>query len=264
MPLYCKDDPNWFKYSLNSILAQTISPDEIVLIADGPLTEELDIVVNSYVKQYGALFNVIRFEKNIGLGRLLAKGIEICRNELIVRMDADDYALPNRCEKQLQVFTEQPDIDLVGSNVDEFIGSIDNVVSNVVLPQCNDEIITFAKKRCPVRHPTLMYKKQAVMKAGNYRDYRHAQDYNLIVHMILNGAKMYNIQDVLVYMRVSPDFYKRRGGWKQMKLVLKLKKEFYDYGFYSAKDFAISAIGNAIVCLMPNSVRVFIYKKLLR
>ena len=65
-------------------------------------------------------------------------------------------------------------------------------------------------------------------------------------------------------MRVSADFYKRRGGWKPAKMTLKLKKEFYDHGFYSKKDFLISGVGNAMVCLLPNGLREVFYKKFLR
>ena len=179
-------------------------------------------------------------------------------------MDADDYATPERCEIQLKEFEKAPYLDAVGSNVEEFIGGIENVVSHVVLPEKHEAIVAFAKRRCPIRHPALMYRKSAVLRAGNYRDYRHAQDYNLIVHMILSGAKIYNIQENLMYMRVSPDFYKRRGGWEQAKLVIKLKKEFYDCHFYSFRDFLISGVGNAVIALFPNGVRTAFYKNILR
>lgn len=264
MPLYKNDNLEWFQYSLNSMLNQTILADEIVIICDGALTPELDSKLLEYTSKYSTLFKVYRFKKNVGLGIALAKGIELCSNELVARMDADDYSIPQRCEIQLKTFKSNPYLDVVGSNVSEFIGDIKNVVSYVKLPEMQEQIVEFAKKRCPIRHPALMYKKSSVLKAGNYRNYRHAQDYNLIVHMILTGSKIYNIQDNLTYMRVSPDFYKRRGGWKQMRLIVKLKKEFYDYGFYSKKDFIISGIGNAVVCLVPNHIREVFYKKFLR
>ena len=264
MPLYKKDNPEWFRISMDSILAQTVKPSEIVVTCDGPLPDELDEILQEYIRNNSTLFNVYRFEKNVGLGIALAKGIELCSNNLIARMDADDFAVSNRCEKQLAVFKENPTIDVVGSNVEEFVGDISNVVSHVVLPEKQSEIVKFAKRRCPIRHPALMYKKEAVLKAGNYRDYRHAQDYNLIVHMILSGAQIYNIQENLMYMRVSPDFYKRRGGVEQAKLVLRLKKEFYDCKFYSWGDFLISGVGNAVVALLPNALREAFYKAALR
>lgn len=264
MPLYKNDNPTWLKLAIDSILNQTIPPAEFVLVVDGPISYELRDVVENYKKENGELFKIYYFEQNRGLGKTLADGVNLCRNELIARMDADDFSVPERCEKQLKVFEESPDLDVVGSNVDEFVGDMTNVVAKVRLPQTNDEMKEFAKRRCPVRHPTLMYKKSKVLESGNYRDYRHAQDYNLIVHMFLTGCKMQNIQEVLVYMRVSEDFYGRRGGWNQAKLILKLKKEFLDYGFYSITDFLISGIGNMAVCLLPNKVRKVFYLKVLR
>ena len=264
MPLYKKDNPEWFQYALDSILSQTKVPNEIVITCDGPLSEELENTLQKNVRKAPNLYNIYRFKENVGLGVALAKGIELCKNELIARMDADDYAVKERREKQLMEFETHPEYDVIGSNVEEFIGDLNNVVSHVILPETQDDIVAFAKKRCPIRHPALMYRKSAVLKAGNYRNYRHAQDYNLIVHMILSGARIYNIQENLMYMRVSPDFYKRRGGWEQAKLVLKLKKEFYDCHFYSLGDFMISGVGNAVVALLPNKVREIFYKQVLR
>lgn len=264
MPLYRKDNPEWFQFALDSILNQTVAPSEIVITCDGPLSEELENTLQKNIQKAPALYNIYRFEKNVGLGVALAKGITLCSNELIARMDADDYAVRERCEKQLEIFEEHPEYDVVGSNVEEFVDGLDNVVSHVILPEKQDDIVAFAKRRCPIRHPALMYRKSAVLKAGNYRDYRHAQDYNLMVHMILTGVQIYNIQENLMYMRVSPDFYKRRGGLEQAKLVLRLKKEFYDCHFYSLGDFMISGVGNAVVALLPNQVREFFYKRLLR
>ncbi len=263
-PLYIKDRAEWFIYAMDSMLNQTVKPDEVVIVGDGKLTEELDNAIKNYVNQYPELFKVKIFEQNRGLGKVLADGVNLCSNELIARMDADDYSMPTRCEEQLKILQENPEIDLVGTNVDEFYEEIGNVVAHVVLPENHNEIYKFAKKRCPIRHPSLMYKKSKVLESGNYRDFWHGQDYNLTVHMLLHGCKMYNIQKVLVYMRVNPNFYARRGGVRYMKIILKLKKEFLDYGFYSIWDFIVSGIGSALVCLLPNKMREFIYKKLLR
>lgn len=264
VPVYYKDNPEWLKISLDSMLAQTVVADEFVIIKDGPLTPELDMVLSRYKEMYPELFHVYSLPTNQGLGKVLAYGIMKCRNELIARMDADDYSVPQRCEKQLKKFKEDKSLHIVGSNVEEFSENINRVVSRVKLPEAHEDAVAFAKKRCPIRHPALMYRRSKVLEAGNYRDYRHAQDYNLIVHMILSGARIYNIQENLTYMRVTEDFYKRRGGLKQLKLVLRIKKDFLNCGFYSFNNFFVSAIGNAAVCLMPNLVRELFYKKLLR
>lgn len=263
MSLYINDNAKWFRVSINSMLNQTVPPDEVLIVCDGPLTEELEEVLLSYKKRWKELFTIVRLPKNVGLGAALNKGLPLCRNELIARMDADDYSSPQRCEKQLQVFADC-NVDVVGCNVNEFVGSIDNIVAHVILPEKHEDIVTFARRRCPIRHPALMYKKSSVMKVNNYKEYRHAQDYNLIVRMIMDGSFVYNIQEPLVFMRTSEDFYMRRGGLSHAKIVLKLKKEFFNCHFYSLMDYIISGYGNAIIAILPNRLRKRFYNRFLR
>lgn len=264
MPVYIKDNPEWLKISIESMLNQTILADEFLIIKDGEVTDEIDKVLMSYKEKYPKLFTIHQMSKNVGLGKVLAYGIKECKNEFIVRMDADDYSVKERCEKQLNIFRRNKYVDVVGSNVEEFSESIDNIISHVILPENHEQIIKFAKKRCPIRHPALMYKKSSVLDSGNYSDYYHAQDYNLVVKMIMKGYYFYNIQEPLTYMRVTSDFYKRRGGVKQLKIIYNLKKEFYEMKFYSFNDFFLSTVGNGIVCLLPNFIRELIYIKILR
>ena len=167
MSVYFKENPNWLEYSIESMMNQTVKPDEFVLVEDGPLTEELDSVVEKYAEKYPKILNVVKIEKNGGLGPALKLGVENCRNEYIARMDSDDYSVPDRIEKELNMFLENPDLGMVGSNVSEFIDDIDNVVSSVVLPESNEDIIKFSKKRNPYRHPSVLFKKSVVMSAGN-------------------------------------------------------------------------------------------------
>ncbi len=260
-PVYRQDNPEWVRIAIESMLNQSVRTDDFVVVIDGPISEELQKLIDSYW-DYG-FFNIVQLENNVGLGRALASGVLLCKNEIIARMDADDYSLPDRCERQLNVMREE-DVDVVGTNVNEFMDSIENVVSRVLLPEKHSDIVAYAKRRCPIRHPALMYKKSSVIGAGNYRDFRHMQDYNLAVNMIMKGFTFYNIQTPLVYMRITRDFYNRRGGWKQAKLVWKLKKGFHKQGFYGFGDFMISALGNFIVCLLPGILRELIYRKFLR
>ena len=264
MSVYFKENPNWLEYSIESMMNQTIKPDEFVLVEDGPLTEELDSAVEKYAEKYPKIFNVVKIKKNGGLGPALKLGVENCRNEYIARMDSDDYSVPDRIEKELNMFLENPDLGMVGSNVSEFIDDIDNVVSSVVLPESNEDIIKFSKKRNPFRHPSVLFKKSVVMSAGNYREYYLCEDYDMWLRMIRNNCICYNIQDVLVYMRIGADFYKRRGGSKYFKSIKKFKKEQLENGYFTKLEYYKSVIPHAIVCYMPNNLRDLVYRKLLR
>lgn len=264
MSVYFKEKPEWLDYSISSMMNQTIVPNEFVLVEDGPLTKGLEEVVNKYVKKYPKIFKVVKIEKNGGLGPALKLGIEKCKNEFIARMDSDDYSLPERIEKELEIFEKYPDVGIVGTNVSEFIDSIDNVVCDTILPETNEEIVKFSKRRCPFSHPSVMFKKSEVINAGNYREYYLCEDYDMWLRMLRNDCKCYNIQESLVCMRVGEDFYKRRGGWKYMKTILKFKNELLKTGYFTLFDYLKSTVPHIIVCLIPNSLRDWIYRNLLR
>lgn len=179
-------------------------------------------------------------------------------------MDSDDYCLPERIEKQFEIFESNPDIGMVGTNVSEFIDTIENVVCNVILPETNEEIVDFSKKRNPLRHPSVMFKKSEILSAGNYREYYLCEDYDMWLRMIRNGCKCYNIQNIYVYMRIGEDFFKRRGGHKYFKSIKKFKKEQLHNGYFTKVEYLKTIIPHMIVCYMPNSMRDLIYRKLLR
>lgn len=264
MGVYYKENPKWLKQSIQSMLSQTIVTNDFVIIKDGKLTKELDEIISEYCKQYPDIFNIVELAKNQGLGPALAIGIKECKNELIARMDSDDISIKDRCEKQLNFFKENPDMDIVGSNIAEFIENIDNIQAYRILPEHDNEIKQYAKRRNPFGHPSIMFKKSKVLEAGNYRSYYLCEDYDMWIRMIQKDAHCYNIQEILVYMRIGEDFYKRRGGIKYLKSILKFKKEQYKNGFYSKKDYIISSGSHIFMCLMPNNIREILYKKILR
>ena len=263
MSIYKKDNVEWLKYAVDCMLNQTIKPNEFVIVEDGPLTEELNEVISSYSKN-SDIFNIIKIKKNGGLGLALKLGVEKCNNEWIARMDADDYSPKDRIEKQFKVLEKYPDIGIVGSNAIEFCNDIENVISTVNLPEKPEAINKFAKRRCPFRHSGILYRKSEILRAGNYQECYLFEDYDLYARMLMKGTKGYNVQENLLCVRVNHDFYKRRGGIKYLKSVLKAKKRFYKMGFYSFKDYFISSFAHITVCLMPNKLRDFIYRKFLR
>jgi len=264
MSVYYKENPEWFTYAIESMLNQTVFPDEFVLVEDGPLTDELYAVIDKYVAKYPKLFNIVKIEKNGGLGPALKLGVENCKNEMIARMDSDDWCEADRIDRQFQILETNPDLDIIGSNTAEFIDNVNNITGYVILPEKHEEIVKYSKRRCPFRHNALLYKKSAILKAGNYREFYLCEDYDLYTRMISTGALCYNAQDILVYTRISEDFFKRRGGIKYLKSILRFKKEQLKTGYFSLGDFLKSSIPHIIVCLIPNSLRDYIYRNLLR
>ena len=179
MSVYFKESPEYLKQAIESIQAQTVPTDDFVLVCDGPLNDALDAVIAAKQQEMGSALNVVRLARNGGLGNALNKGIKHCKNELVARMDSDDIAYFDRCEKQIAVFNMRPEVSICSGIVEEFTTEPNIVDSKRVPPETNAEIVEFAKKRCPFNHPCVMYKKSAVEAAGSYQDFYLLEDYYL-------------------------------------------------------------------------------------
>lgn len=264
MSVYIKEEADYFIKSVESMLHQTIKPDEIIIVEDGPLTDDLNKVIDNYVSSFSNTFTIIKNEKNLGLGLSLQKGIIASRNEFIARMDTDDISRNDRCEKQLAIL-DSGDVDVVGGNISEFIDSIDNCVGHRVVPTDHRSICEYLKKRCPFNHMTVMYKKSAVLKAGNYLDLPYNEDYYLWVRMYVSGATFANINEDLVDVRTSEDFYKRRGGKQYFKSEKMVQKYMREKRVISFPRYLYNVlIRFCAEVMLPNGVRRLLFAKFLR
>ncbi len=178
-------------------------------------------------------------------------------------MDTDDIAYPERCEKQLAVFSTK-DVDIVSAAIEEFSASPDAVDARRVLPESHDDILSFAKKRNPFNHPCVMFRKSAVEEAGGYQEIFLLEDYFLWVRMLIKGNKGYNIQEPLLRMRAGSDMYKRRGGLKYAKVQRALFKYMRDQNFIGTKDYLMSCIIRTVSAYVPNWLREYLFKRMLR
>lgn len=263
LSLYVKEHPTYLKQSLNSIFSQTLLPTEIILVKDGPLTKELDEVVGEFCSK-SSIIKVISLSKNHGLGKALNEGLKHCSYNLVARMDTDDIAKPDRFEKQLKIFQDNPIIDIVSSWIDEFESDVSNIISTRTLPETHEEIFRYAQKRNPINHPVVMFRKNAVVEAGGYQHFSLFEDYFLWVRMLLNGAKFYNIQESLLYFRASPDMFKRRGGFNYACTEAKFQWKIYQLGFISFPKTCLNVLVRFGTRIIPNHLRSWIYKKMLR
>ena len=264
MSLYKKEHPEYFRLALDSMINQTVKPDEIVLVEDGPLIPELYAVVDEYTTSYPDLFHIVINEKNLGLGLALNEGLKACRNELVARMDTDDISKPDRCEKQLKRFEEKPHLAIVGSHIDEFVGSPDNVISQRKVPTNSDAIYEYAKKRSAFNHPTVMYRKSAVLKESGYGNLKRNQDVDLFGRMLFAGYKAENIDEALLWFRSSDELAVRRKSWENTKSYIATIKKFWKMGYSSFGNYAMVAIAQTGMYIMPVAVQNWVYKVFLR
>lgn len=263
MTVYTKDNPDYFALSLDSMINQTCKPDEIVIVKDGPIRKQLQDIIDSRKNRQVKIIQ-LQLPVNKGLGLALNEGIKICKNELIARMDADDYSMPNRCELQLKMFEKYPDLDIIGCPVDEFVDDIDNVVGCRNVPYTNDEIYAFAKKRDPFNHPTVMYKKSVVLKAGMYSDYRKNQDTDLWIKMLSNGAQCMNLKKHVFRFRFDRDTYRKRKSWVNTKILLEIRYKAWQSGFNTFFDFLLVATSQIGVYILPVWFQRWLYTAVLR
>lgn len=265
MSVYYKEKPIWLGESIESMLSQTVRAEEFFIVKDGPLTDELDEIIDKYVTKYPELFTILTLEKNMGLGPALAEGVKKCRNEIIIRMDSDDYSVPWRCEKLLQELDKHPECGIIGSYEVEFSEDINKPVAIHRVPETSEQIHKFMRRRCALLHPTVLYKKSVIINCGNYHDVRLYEDYDLFMRAVLeHDIKCYNIQENLYYIRINDAFFKRRGGISYMKIAVGFKWSQYKKGYMSLRDFMVSAGGQAMVCLLPNKMRKWVYLNFLR
>lgn len=264
MSCYKNDNAEFINQAINSIIHQTVQPNEIIIVVDGVVGDEIDSVLRSFEDKFDFI-KVFRQEKNVGLGLALQFGLTKCSFGLIARMDSDDIAVSDRFEKQLKMFEMDSQLDIVSGDIYEFIESPEDIVSKRCLPSQNQDIKEYMKTRCAINHMAVMMKKQAVLSAGNYQDWHYNEDYYLWIRMLINGAKFANIAENLVFVRVGKDMFKRRGGKKYYKSEKKLQKFMLDNGVIDKKTFLLNVLKRYVVqVLMPNNLRSWVFKKFAR
>lgn len=263
MCVYGGDNAEWFRSAVDSVICQTAAPSEIVLVVDGPVPEILDEQIRKYEKD--PMFHVVRLEQNVGHGNARRIGLENCKFDLVALMDADDLSLPNRFEEQLKRFAEEDGVAVVGSDIVEFEGTPENRLGQRTVPERDADIKKYMKKRCPMNQVTVMFRKDAVQKAGGYQDWFCDEDYYLWVRMALNGATFANTGTTLVNVRIGQDMYARRGGWKYFKSEAKLQKFMRKNGLIGFGRYFVNVTERFILqVLMPNRLRGWVFRKVAR
>lgn len=263
MCVYGRDNPEWFRTAVESVINQTLKPSEIVLVVDGPVEGELKDIIKIYEQQ--EIFNVVYLSENQGHGNARRKGLENCKYDLVALMDADDISLPNRFEKQINEFVMDESLSIVGGNISEFIDCQENVVGYRIVPGTHLQIVEYLKKRCPFNQVTVMFKKSLVEEVGGYVDWYCEEDYYLWLRMFLAGFKFKNVPDTLVDVRVGKEMYSRRGGWKYFKSEKELQKYMLKNKIIGRGTYFINVLKRFVVqVLLPNRLRGWVFRKFAR
>lgn len=229
LSVYTQESASHLDNALESLINQTIVPTEIVLVKDGPLTDDLEMIINKYKEQYTTLFNIVSIEQNVGLGDALNLGLKNCNYDVVARMDTDDICIPNRFEIQLNYFKEHPDVSVLGGYIEEFINDPGDLGRVKKVPLTSNQIIHYARKRNPLNHPSVMFRKKAIESVGGYERMLFFEDYYLWLKLLGAGYKLANIGEVLLYFRIGNDMIGRRHGYAyalhEFRFAEKARKE---------------------------------------
>lgn len=211
-----KDEPSYFLEAMESVLASTVCPEEIVLVIDGRLDDGLKQIIETLHGRFRNL-HILYEEWNQGLGYALARGMDYCSSKLVARLDADDVVHPNRFEHQLRFFEQNPDVDILGT----FATRIDahgKPIEDMKVPIHHSDIVNNLWAN-PLIHPSVMFKKDRILGIGNYNPMLpRRQDYELWFRAFRAGLVFYNIPMELLYYRTVGDQFSRidtRQAWNQ-------------------------------------------------
>ena len=268
MCVYGGDNPDFFDAAVNSIIDQSVPPNELVLAVDGPIPDSIEAVIQKYrnrLKNAGIGFSVIYLRQNRGHGEARRTSFEHCTYDLIALMDADDLSVHDRFEQQLKLFAQDASLSVAGGNIHEFIGDPSDCVGRRIVPQTDAEIKKYMQKRCPMNQVTVMFRKSDVAEVGGYVDWYCDEDYYLWVRLELAGKKFANVPSKLCDVRVGEDMYRRRGGGKYFRSEARLQGYMLRHGLIGPMRYLINVSERLILqVLMPNRVRGFVFQKLAR
>lgn len=263
MSVYIKERPEFLERALESIFNQTIKPKELVLVKDGVLTRELEMILHKERKKFeenDITFICIQLEKNMGLGIALQKGLEKCRCDYVARMDSDDIAVSDRFEKQVNYIKKNPQISVVGGYINEFIEE-GKIIRTKTMPLKYKELYKYGKYRNPLNHMTVLFRKKDIIDSGGYQPMPGLEDYYLWSRMLAQKYRIANIDKVLVNARLG-NFSNRRGGLGYFLTYFRLRKIQNKLHYTNIPEFIIGIMFTALITLVPNNIRNGLYRVL--
>lgn len=266
MSVYKNDNANYLEESLKSIYdSQTVKPDEIVIVFDGPLTNDLYKVLNNFRDGKEKIVFYYPQEINRGLGEALKIGTSYCSGDYIFRMDSDDVSDSTRFEKQIEYVMAHPEVDVVGTNIAEFYNSKDEDNKRVrVCPINHSDIVKMCKKRNPMNHVSVCIKKEALIKCGGYENLLLLEDYFLWIKMIASGCTLANINESLVYVRIGNGFHSKRGSKLRIKGWKVLQNYMIKNKMITKRQGHLNMMYIILFTYCPVWLKKIVYKKCLR
>ncbi|MDO5660982.1 MAG: glycosyltransferase [Staphylococcus xylosus] len=260
MSLYNKENPISLQNCFQSIYGQSEKADEVIIVFDGYINNNLLTVVEKWHSKLN--IKIIKLEQNVGLGNALNEGLKYCSNEWIFRMDTDDICLSDRFEKQINFIKANPEVVLLGGQVQEF-GSDSSVSLGIKrVPVEHKDILRWAQKRNPFNHMSVAYRKSVILNVGGYQHHLFMEDYNLWLRVLAKGFITHNLADTLLYVRAGSEMLGRRRGIHYIVSEFKLANLKIGLGLQSRVQAYFYFILRSIPRLLPKRLLGIIYSNL--
>ena len=264
LSVYEQEQPAFFSEALKSILEQTLLPGQIVLVEDGYLPVRLIKVINEFIEKAEFEITIVKLEKTYDLGQALDKGLKKCRYDVVARVDSDDINLFTRMERQYNYLQAHQNVAVVGAYIQEFY-EINGVIKKLEVrkvPLSTVEIVHFSKRRNPLNHMSVMFRKNVIFKCGGYVKMLHFEDYFLWLRVLANGYQIVNLPEVMVLARTGENFYTKRAGWKYFREEFNFQRKILAEHFIGPTIFLGNFFTRVLFRLCPPKIMKFIYKAL--
>lgn len=264
MSIYSGDSAEYIIDAINSLEKQTHRPDEIVIVIDGPVNRTIQEALTT-AKNKNSTIKTKQLEINTGLAHALNEGLALCSHELVARMDADDYALPERFEKMIKIIAHDPDICILGGQHRVYCSKLEKEEGIRRVPLKYDDIIKYSKYRTPINHPTIIFRKSKIIKLNGYpENIGRFEDWGLCLKVINANYKIENIADIVLKVRGGDQMMNRRRGLKyfleEISALISLQRE----GLLKKSYVLMNILVRAPFRFAPESLLNLIYKKALR
>jgi amylovoran biosynthesis glycosyltransferase AmsE len=248
--LYYKEEPAYLDRCFESLAWQTLEADEIVVVHDGPLTDDLYLVLAEW-KEKLPIKEVV-LPKNVGLGEALNAGLRECTNNLIARVDTDDINHLNRFQEQICYMDNNPQVTALSCDINEFETDPKEPSRVRSVPKTN--LFSFSLKRNPLNHMAVIFRKNAVENVGSYKHLHFMEDYYLWIRLQAKGYKINNLDDILVSARVGNGMLERRSGLKYAHSEIKLMISIYKLNLTKTPLTFFYFIARSLIRILPTAL----------
>lgn len=258
---YFKVDPVWLHDAVCSLVKQTMPPNEIIVVIDGPVSDLQRDVLDYFKKNFNQIvFKFIDSKINSGLAASMNIALKHVTNSWVARMDSDDISRLDRFEIQYKVAIANS-FDVICSWHSEFIDDISCVHAIKKTPQSNSQILKALNFRNIISHPSILLKTDVLKGLGGYDvNVGFLEDYDLYLKLAASGAIFHAIQEPLVFVRVSRGQIERRGGFSYTVNELKFRWRAFIKRRISFSGFIVGIFIYPVFRLLPVNFKNLLYK----